>query len=310
MHVATLNRIGEVFVARSEPLQGEQYFLQAQARFEQDQSLGLLKLTPATAQVYLNLGNLYYKQTPGTAEAEKNPGGWEQALKLYETGLKGNIENPEVTYRMGVILYEKKDYAGAIKEFFDLDKQGLWRNNWNLLYSMANALFRNGNYFAAEGYYRQLLGMLLDKRSRIKDLDVTTKRTDRALLQRIFQVWTNLGATLYRGAHAFKAGTREFREALTDLTTAQGMAVTLGLEVYGTRKEFDITLVNDSTIQALRDEEARIVAQTRKDKGLVEANLQVLALVETTPPGRRGDLVQDLEIFAGIPLEMNQLEAP
>jgi tetratricopeptide (TPR) repeat protein len=239
-----------------------------------------------------------------------NPGGWEEALKLYETGLQGNIESPEVTYRMGVILYEKKDYAGAVREFFELDKQGLWRGNWNLLYSMANALFRNGNYFAAEGYYRQLLAMLLDKRSRIKDLDVTTKRTDRALLQRIFQVWTNLGATLYRGAHAFKAGTREFREALTDLTTAQGMAITLGLDLYGTRKEFDITMVNDSTIQALRDEQSRIVAQTRKDKGLVEANLQVLALVETTPPGRRGDLVQDLEIFAGLPLELNQLEAP
>jgi tetratricopeptide (TPR) repeat protein len=310
MRVATLNRIGEVFVAREEPLQAEQYFLQAQTQLEESQSLGLLSLTPQTAQVYRNLGNLYYLQTPGTAEAEKNPGGWEEALKLFETARKGQLEDPAVTYRMGVILYEKKEYAAAIKEFFELDKKLAWRDNWNLLYAMANTLFRNGNYYAAEGYYRELLAILLDKRATIVELNVAGKRTDRALAQRIFQVWSNLGATLYRGSHAFKAGTREFRESLAALTTAEGMAVTLGLDLYGSRKEFDITLVNDSNIQALRDEQARIVAQTRKDKGLVEANLQVLALVETTPPGRRGDLIQDLEIFAGLPLELDQLEAP
>ncbi|MEI6680876.1 MAG: tetratricopeptide repeat protein, partial [Mariniphaga sp.] len=60
MRVATLNRIGEVFVAREEPLQAEQYFLQAQAQFEEAQTQGLLGLSPQTATVYRNLGDLYY----------------------------------------------------------------------------------------------------------------------------------------------------------------------------------------------------------------------------------------------------------
>jgi len=310
MRVATLNRIGEIFVEREEPLQAEQYFLEAQKQLEGFLGQKLVSLNPSTAEIYRNLGDLYYKQTPGTAEARTSVGGWEEALKLYGKAAQGQLENPTVTYRKGVILYELGEYNQAIKEFFALDKKLVNRDNWNLLFSMANALFRNGNFFAAEGYYRELLTLLLEKRSRIAEFDVAVKRTDRALAQRIFQTYTNLGATLYRGARAYKAGTREFREALTSLTTAQGMAVTLGLDLYGSRAEFDITQVNDQTVQALRDEQARIVALTRKEKGLVEANLQVLSLVETTPPGRRSELVQDLEIFAGLPLEMNQLEAP
>ena len=45
-------------------------------------------------------------------------------------------------------------------------------------------------------------------------------------------------------------------------------------------------------------------------EGLVEANLQVLSMIETASPSRREALAQQLEIFARIPLEIDQSPAP
>ncbi len=52
------------------------------------------------------------------------------------------------------------------------------------------------------------------------------------------------------------------------------------------------------------------MAKTQKEKGLVEANLKVLSMIETAPPSRKSDLAERLEIFARIPLELNQADAP
>ncbi len=51
--------------------------------------------------------------------------------------------------------------------------------------------------------------------------------------------------------------------------------------------ELDITAVDDAKLAAIREVEAQIVSKTRQEKGLVEANLQVLSLIETAPPSRK-----------------------
>jgi len=317
MRVATSNRIGEVFDEMGQPLQAEKYYLDAQKTFEAYRDQGLVSLDAEAAKLYRNLGNLYYRQTPGVEAVGRGtvPGGWEQALKLFEAAEQGHGEEPDVSYRLGVIQYEKQDFGSAVKRFFPLDRPGnrgesSGRDNPNLLYAMGNALFRSGNYASAEGYYRELLSLLREKRQRISDWDPVGRSAHKALAQRLYETWNNLAAAEYRASNSFRTGTPEFRESLAALTTARAQAQILGRDLYEDKSELDITVVDSTKLQAIRDDEAKIVARTRQEKGLVEANLQVLSLLETAPPSRKEALSRQLEIFARIPLELDQAEAP
>jgi len=317
LRVATSNRIGEIFDAAGQPLQAEKYYLDARKTFEAAQSQGLVSFDLNAARLYRNLGNLYYRQTPGIKVSGNGqlPGGWEQASKLFETAEKGRWEEPAVAYRLGVIHYESREFGEAIKKFFSLDRPGdkgeaSGRTNANLLYAMGNALFRSGNYASAEGYYRQLLGLLRDQRSRIKEFDPVGRLSHKELAQRLYETWNNLAAAQYRASNSFRAGTPEFREALASLTTARAQAQILGRDLFEDKSELDITLVDAQKLQSIRDDEAKIIAKTRQEKGLVEANLQVLSLIETASPSKRARLAGQLEIFARIPLELDQAEAP
>ena len=317
MRVATSNRIGEIFDEADEPLQAEKYYLDAQKSFESFRSLGLVTLDNESARLFRNLGNLYYRQTPGVDASGlgTSPGGWDQALTLFEAAEQGNWEEPAVTFRLGVIHYEKKDFDQAVTRFFLLDRPGnkgesSGRDNPNLLYAMGNALFRSGNFASAEGYYRELLALLRQQRTQIKDFDPAGRASHRALAQRLYETWNNLAAAEYRASTAFRAGSPEYREALLALTTARAQSQILGRDLYENKDELDITLLGEKELAAIRDNEARIVAQTRKEKGLVEANLQVLSMIESAPASRREALAQQLEIFARIPLELDQAEAP
>lgn len=317
LRVATSNRIGEVFDEAGEPLQAEKYYLDAQNAFESARSQGLVTFDSEAARLYRNLGNLYYHQTPGVEASGRgtSPGGWEQALKLYETAEKGRWEEPAVEYRLGVIYYEKRDFSQAVKRFFSLDRPGnrgetSGRENPNLLYAMGNALFRSGNYASAEGYYRELLGILQERRSRITEFDPVGRTSHKALAQRLYETWNNLAAAQYRASNHFRGGTPEFRQAIASLTRARAQAQVLGRDLYENKTELDITQVDEEVLRAIRDDEARIIARTRQEKGLIEANLQVLSMIETVPASRKAALASQLEIFARIPLELDQAEAP
>jgi len=317
MRVATSNRIGEVFEAQGEPIQAERYYLDAQKNFEAYRAQGLATLDNEATRLYRNLGNLYYRQTPGVEAVGtgKVPGAWLQALKLYQTADQGPGRDSGVVYRQGVIFYENRDFTEAVKKFFVLDAPGnlgesSGRQNPNLLYAMGNALFRSGNFASAEGYYRELLMILRDQRSRIQNFDPVVREAHRELAQRLYETWNNLGAAQYRAANTFRSGTPEFKQAIVALTSARAQAQVLGQELYANRSELDITQVDDAKLQALRDDEARVLALTRKEKGLIEANLQVLSLLESASPSRKEALAQQLEIFARIPLELDQDRAP
>lgn len=317
LRVATSNRIGEIFDAKGEPLQAEKYYLDALRSFEAFRAQGLVALDTRAALVYRNLGNLYYRQTPGVDSAGKttSPGGWDQALKLYETAESGHLEDPTVTFRLGVIHYEKQEFGAAVQKFFALDRPGnlgesSGRQNPNLLYAMGNALFRSGNFAAAEGYYRELLDLLGERRSKITDWDPAGRSAHKALAQRLYEAWNNLAAAQYRASNSFRSGTPEFRQAIASLTTARAQAQILGRDLFENKNELDITTVDAAKLQAIRDDEAQILAKTRQEKGLVEANFQVLSMIETVAPSRREALAQRLEIFARLPLELDQTEAP
>ena len=140
--------------------------------------------------------------------------------------------------------------------------------------------------------------------------DICTIGEIKALAQRLYETWNNLAAAEYRAGNTFRSGTPEFHEALAALTTARAQAMILGRDIYEDKTELDITVVDQAKLQAIREDEAKIIAKTRVEKGLIEANLEILSLLETAPPSRKEALGQRLEIFARIPLELDQAAAP
>jgi tetratricopeptide (TPR) repeat protein len=220
-----------------------------------------------------------------------------------------------MNYRLGVIHYEKQEFDLAVKQFFLLDHTGdkgesSGRDNVNLLYAMGNALFRSGNFASAEGYFKELLDLLRKQRARITEFDPVGRIAHRALAQRLYETWNNLAAAQYRASNIFRSSTPEFKEALTSLTTARALSQILGRDLYEDKAELDVTQTDAAKIQTIRTNEAQVVAKTQKEKGLVEANLKLLTLIETATPARRAELADHMEIFARIPLELDQPEAP
>ncbi len=208
----------------------------------------MVSLDEDSALVYRNLGNLYYRQTPGVEAVGLGtvPGGWDQARTLFETAEKGHWHEPEVDFRLGVIHYEKREFDQAVKQFFLLDHPGnrgepSGRENANLLYAMGNALFRSGNFASAEGYYQELLDRLREQRSRITEFDPVGRSAHRALAQRLYETWNNLAAAQYRASTRSVPVLPNSAGPSPSLTTAQAMTQILGRDLYEDKAELDVT---------------------------------------------------------------------
>ncbi|NNM68234.1 MAG: hypothetical protein HKM06_09510 [Spirochaetales bacterium] len=312
IQVDTLNRIGEIFVKMNQPIQAEAYFLDAKKRYQEGLSQKLLEPDRRYAAIYDNLANLYYAQAPGSSKSPtaELKGGWDQAAELYEKARQMGWNQPELTYRLGVIRYEQKNYVAAVQEFLKLEQSPAWAENWNLLYALGNTLFRTGNYVLADGYYRELLNKLDEKRHTIRDLDVRTRKAQRYLIQRIVATQNNLAAAIDRGSNGLRLSSRSFRDSVRYLSEAQASEVTLGLDLYEDHSELDITTMDDQALQKLRSQEAAVVQKTRREHGLIEANLQILSMAQSLDPSQQRSLHQALEIFPRLPLDLTQEEAP
>ncbi|NNM53601.1 MAG: hypothetical protein HKM05_02635 [Spirochaetales bacterium] len=306
--IQVLDRIGEIFVQENEPLQAESYYVNALRRYQEGLYQKLLSPEISYAKVYADLADLYYAQTPGTKNSPdpSMKGGWDRALDLYQKAEQMGLATSEITYRIGVINYEKKNYQQAVLSFLKIEESPQGEDNDNLLYALGNALFRTGNYALADGYYRSLKERLEIKRHTIRNLDLRKRKSHRYLIQRLVEVENNLAAAIDRGRPGLRVRTGTFAEALKYLTEAQAIETSLGFDLYDNHQELDITEIDDQALQKIRAQEAQIVRKTRQVGGLIAANLKLLSLAQSSPPQDRIRLSQALEIFPRLPLTLSQ----
>src|SRR5271157_4805778 len=97
----------------------------------------------------------------------------------------------------------------------------------NLLFAMGNCFFQRGDYFAAQGYFLELLDRLQLKKAAIGNLLPLEVPEHRALMDNLVKVNNNLGVTMIRLSE--RTGDRRKRsEALVYLTAAAQIADSLG----------------------------------------------------------------------------------
>lgn len=178
-------------------LLGEQYidmenYLQAQEQFSEGISLFMTERdnagfegTPAIGKLYEDMGNIKYSIS----------GDYDDALTNYKYSVELGNDTQNIRYRIGYIQYKKKNYGEALGSFMKAGDGNVKERN--LMLAMANTLFMRGDYYAAEGYYSQLIDTLdreIEKRgvvfpqTSIKDYDVVNTYLYAA---------NNYGVTLY-----------------------------------------------------------------------------------------------------------------
>jgi tetratricopeptide (TPR) repeat protein len=138
---------------------------------------------------------------------------------VYLNQAEANLyDEPNLDYKQGFILYRNGQLESALAEFRESATDPSASTN-ALLWATANTYYRRGNYFAAEAYYRELLGRVELQRDNIRFLLVDEDESHRSVIEYLIRVNNNLGVTL-KSQYDTTLDTALFSGALVLLTEA------------------------------------------------------------------------------------------
>ena len=183
MIVDTHARLGQWFYANSEYLSAEEEFQKASNLLEEAQRRKVLGRDPMYGRVYHDWGNIYYYVD----------GDLDRARALFQKAESYGYDEPEIGYQMGYIAYAEGDFREALLRFVGIES--LIPSNENVLYAAGNALFKRGDYSAAQGYYLHLLKLLETRRENLPFVDPVNYPEHRALLDYLIRTLNNTGVT-------------------------------------------------------------------------------------------------------------------
>ncbi len=184
--VDTYGRLGALYYAQGSDIPAQEALTSGIRRYEGAKQAGILSPKPQFGRLYSTLGDIfYYKALDYT-----------QALNAYQQSLGNGYSSPDLHYKIGFIHYRNGAYETALKDF--TSAAGTISTDRNLTYAMANALYMRKDYFAAQGYYADLLDRLRSARQQIQNLDVSRDSAQRSLIEYLIRASNNMGVTMYR----------------------------------------------------------------------------------------------------------------
>ncbi len=184
--IDTYGRLGQLYYNRGADIPAQEALTTGIRRYEEAKKAQLLFPDPMFGRLYSTLGDIYYYKALD----------YKQALANYEQALSNKYSSPELHYKVGYIYYRSGDYEKSLNDF--AAAAGSISTNRNLLYATANALYMNQSYYAAEGYYSDLLDRLGAARQQIQNLLVNEDPAQRSLIDFLIRTSNNLGVTLYQ----------------------------------------------------------------------------------------------------------------
>jgi tetratricopeptide (TPR) repeat protein len=203
--IDSYNRLGETYWRDRGYLNAEKYYQRAIERIEAGQSQRVLGQIQELGLPYENRGDIYYYIS----------GDWNTALQLYRQAEANQYRSNELDYKVGRILYVQEDFEEALRRFSRV--VDAVPTNENGLFALGNALYLQGYYASAQGYYLRLLELLELRRDRIPFLQPADNSEHRALLEYLMKVFNNLGVTTMRLSERGRDPVRQAR-ALANMT--------------------------------------------------------------------------------------------
>ena len=149
-------RLADNLISTREFIPAEEQLVRGVNLYDNAIARRLLSPSPQYGRLHAGLGDLEYFTKTGDMES---------TLRHYHRAQQNGWAPPEMQYRMGSAYYQLEDWSNAQEYLFAASSR--LPHNRRILYALGNAAFKQGNYFAAQGYYSRLLDILEVQRARL-----------------------------------------------------------------------------------------------------------------------------------------------
>jgi tetratricopeptide (TPR) repeat protein len=180
--------LGEILAQNQEYLKAQELYGEGITLYEEQRANRTVRQDRRVGVLYADYADIDYFITGDLSSAFRN----------YEKALNELNDTPSVRYRMGYIQYRNEDYEGAMNSFIKVHADV--SDDQNLLYGFGNALFRRGDFFAAEGYYDRLMERLEDERLRMGIVFPQARVDEGQFVELYMRTANNLAVALNRTA--------------------------------------------------------------------------------------------------------------
>ncbi len=178
--------LGEIRAEDMEYLKAGTLYAEGISLYEEQRANRAVKQDPRVGVLYADYADIAYFVSNRLDEA----------LPLYERSIAELNDTSSIRYRIGYIRYQGMDYLSAMESFGVAYART--PADRNLAFGYANALFRRGDVFAAQGHYERLMETLEAERIR-KGIIFPQARIDHGEFVELYmKTANNLGVTLSR----------------------------------------------------------------------------------------------------------------
>ena len=177
--------LGEQYVFEKSFLDAEEIYSRGLKIFSEEHSASGLEANKNIGKLYADQGDIDYFVK----------GNMDFALQNYMDSIDSGNDTPHIRYKVGYIQYGKENYSEALGSFLKTGE--LYSEDTNLLFAMGNAFFKQGNFYAGEGYFEQLMDILEEEKSNRRLLFPQSKLSDFSFVDLYMKASNNYGVLLF-----------------------------------------------------------------------------------------------------------------
>ena len=177
--------LGEQYVFEKSFLDAEEIYSRGLKIFSEEHSASGLEANKNIGKLYADQGDIDYFVK----------GNMDFALQNYMDSIDSGNDTPHIRYKVGYIQYGKENYSEALGSFLKTGE--LYSEDTNLLFAMGNAFSKQGNFYAGEGYFEQLMDILEEEKSNRGLLFPQSKLSDFSFVDLYMKASNNYGVLLF-----------------------------------------------------------------------------------------------------------------
>lgn len=177
--------LGEQYVFEKSFLDAEEIYSRGLKIFSEEHSASGLEANKNIGKLYADQGDIDYFVK----------GNMDFALQNYMDSIDSGNDTPHIRYKVGYIQYGKENYSEALGSFLKTGE--LYSEDTNLLFAMGNAFSKQGNFYAGEGYFKQLMDILEEEKSNRGLLFPQSKLSDFSFVDLYMKASNNYGVLLF-----------------------------------------------------------------------------------------------------------------
>ena len=177
--------LGEQYVFEKSFLDAEEIYSRGLKIFSEEHSASGLEANKNIGKLYADQGDIDYFVK----------GNMDFALQNYMDSIDSGNDTPHIRYKVGYIQYGKENYSEALGSFLKTGE--LYSEDTNLLFAMGNAFSKQGNFYAGEGYFEQLMDILEEEKSNRRLLFPQSKLSDFSFVDLYMKASNNYGVLLF-----------------------------------------------------------------------------------------------------------------